>query len=124
MAMTVLVDTDYAIDFLRGRNEAKSLMNLFIERTAFLSILSVYELYAGMRASEEMVTDNFIRACVIEPINEEIAKKAGRLRFTYRQKGTTLSVVDCLIAETARYHGHRVATNNRKHYPETLFWDL
>jgi predicted nucleic acid-binding protein len=124
MTMTVLLDTDCAIDFLRGKNEVKNLIDLFQKRAAFLSVLSIYELYAGMKTSEQTATDDFIRACIIEPITEDIAKKAGRLRLSYRQKGLTLSVVDCLIAETARYHGHRVATNNRKHYPETLFWDM
>lgn len=121
--MTVLLDTDYAIDFLRGKNQQikKMISQLFIERIAFLSILSVYELYAGMKTHEQEVTDDFIRACTIQPINEEIAKKAGRLRFDYRKKGITLSLVDCLIAETARHHGYKVATHNKKHYPETLF---
>lgn len=123
MEKTVLIDTDYAIDFLQGRDKAKNLIHILQEGKAFLSVLSVYELYAGMQEQEQNATDHFIRACIIEPINEEIAKKAGRIRFKYRKQGITLSVVDCLIAETARNHAHQVATNNKKHYPETLFWD-
>ena len=117
---TVLLDTDYVIDFLRGRSSV--IIPLLQENIAFLSILSVYELYAGMRPGENQATEDFIQACHIEPITKEIAQKAGIFRFTHAQKGITLSVIDCLIGETARINNHRVATGNKKHYPENIFW--
>ena len=42
---TVLLDTDYVIDFLRGKSAV--IVPLLQENAAYLSILSVYELYAG-----------------------------------------------------------------------------
>jgi predicted nucleic acid-binding protein len=120
---TVLLDTDYVIDFLRGKLITKKIIiPLFEENRAFLSILSVYELYAGMYPNEKQATDDFIQACQIESVTMEIAKKAGTFRFKHRQKGTTLSIVDCLISTTALVNGHQVATNNKKHYPESSFW--
>jgi len=119
---TVLLDTDYVIDFLRGKSLA--IISLLKESTAFLSMLSVYELYAGMRPEEKQATDDFIQACKIEPVTMEIAKQAGIFRFENRQKGITLSIVDCIIAETARANNHLVATSNKKHYPKNLFWTL
>lgn len=119
-AQTILLDTDYAINFLRGIPETKKfILPLWKNQLAFLSILSVYELFAGMRIGEEEATNNFINACRIKPITLEIAKSAGQYRYKYQQKGVTLSVVDCLIAETARMNSHLIATNNRKHYPES-----
>ena len=60
---TVLIDTDIAIDYLRGHKEAIELIApLWEENRAFLSILSVYELYAGMREKEKDDTEVFIRA--------------------------------------------------------------
>ena len=117
---TVLLDTDYVIDFLRGTSSV--IIPLLKESLAFLSILSVYELYAGMRTGEEQSTNDFIQACRIEPVTIEIAKKAGEFRLKNRQKGITLSIVDCIIAETARTHNHQVATRNIKHYPSSSFW--
>ena len=119
---TVLLDTDVVIDFLRGRSSI--LVPLIENAVAYLSILSVYELYAGMRVEEEKVTNDFIQACHIEPVSMEIAKAAGMTRLKYRQQGITLSVVDCIIAETARLHHHQVATDNKKHYPDSVFWTL
>lgn len=63
----VLVDTDIAIDYLRGLQYAKDLMlTLWDANTAYFSILSVYELYAGMKEDEQEDTENFITACNAE----------------------------------------------------------
>ena len=120
---TILLDTDYVIDFLRGKIESKTqIVPLLKENRAYLSVLSVYELYAGMRPNEKEATDYFIQACHVEFVTIEIAKSAGISRFNYRQKGTTLSIVDCIISETARINHHHIATNNKKHYPDSVFW--
>jgi|SRR5579872_3700197 len=116
---TILLDTDFAIDFLRGNLEMIEIIKPFWEKKiAFLSLLSVYELYAGMRPDEKEVTDNFINACQLEPLTLEITKKAGEYRSRYRAMGLTLSIVDCLVAETAKTNNHLIATKNVKHFPE------
>ena len=54
---TVMIDTDIAIDYLRGKSSAKDLiLPLWKTNTAYLSILTVYELYAGMRENEREET--------------------------------------------------------------------
>jgi len=69
LMQSVLIDTDIAIDYLRGSEEAARLLEqLWNNNTAHLSILSVYELYAGMRATEKEATEDFINACNIEPV--------------------------------------------------------
>lgn len=119
---TILLDTDFVIDFLRG--DAR-MMNIIIplweKNIVFLSILSVYELYAGMRPNEKEATDNFINACQIEPLTVEISKEAGKYRSQYRAKGETLSIVDCIIATTAKMNRHLIATRNIKHFPEKKY---
>ncbi|MEI6826293.1 MAG: PIN domain-containing protein [Desulfuromonadales bacterium] len=115
----VLVDTDVAIDFLRGLPYAQPLMAaLWAEGYAVLSVLSVYELTAGMRNAEKISTNNFIDASVIEAVTVEIAFKGGELYRSYRAQGITLTSLDCLIAATALVRGYKVATRNDKHYPE------
>lgn len=116
---TVLVDTDVAIDYLRGLEFARELMlKLWKSNSAFLSILSVYELYAGMRDDEEEDTENFINACVMEDITLDITKKAGYAYRLNRKKGITLTSIDCLVYATAVISGHRIATRNHDHYPD------
>ncbi len=115
----VLIDTDVAIDFLRGAVYAQPLLaGLWADGRAIISVLTVYELTAGMRDAEKVVTHNFIEACVIELVSTEIAVKGGELYRKYRAKGVTLTSIDCLIAATALVRGFKVATRNVKHYPE------
>lgn len=117
--LTVIVDTDVAIDYLRGIPYANELMlGLWDGNTAYLSILSVYELYAGMRENEIEDTGNFIDACIIEPVTIETARKAGEIYRRYRKEGLTLTSIDCLVNATAVVKGHKIATKNKEHYPD------
>lgn len=115
----VLIDTDIAIDYLRGESSAKDLiLPLWKGSKAYLSILTVYELHAGMRENEREDTENFINACNIEPITIEIAQKGGEIYRHYRRQGITLTSTDCLINATAIVKGHKIATRNKEHYPD------
>jgi hypothetical protein len=119
----ILFDTDYLIDFLRGKITARDvIVKALSADCAHISILTVYELYAGMKQGEEKATENCINAFRIEPVTLDISKKAGMMRFRYRQQGITLSIVDCIIAETARAYDYQIATMNKKHYPHVEFY--
>jgi predicted nucleic acid-binding protein len=122
----VLIDTDVAIDYLRGAEYARDLIvKLWAEDKACLSILSVYELYAGMRDSEQKRTEDFIDACILEVVSIGIAREAGALYRHSRTKGSTLTPIDCLISATASVNGYKIATRNRGHYPDKkLLLDL
>jgi predicted nucleic acid-binding protein len=116
---SVIIDTDVAIDFLRGNAYAKDLLlPLIISNSACLSILTVYELHAGMRENESVRTQDFINACAIQPVTMEIAIKAGEFRRYYKTKGLTLTAIDCLIAATADVCKFKIATRNINHYPD------
>ncbi len=115
----VLIDTDVAIDFLRGEAYAQPVIAaLWREGRALLSVLTVYELTAGMREKERAPTLDFIGACLIEGVTGEIAVHAGDLYRQYRAKGITLTPLDCLIAGTARIKGCKILTRNIAHYPQ------
>ncbi|HBR16824.1 MAG TPA: hypothetical protein DD725_04330 [Deltaproteobacteria bacterium] len=120
----VLIDTDIAIDYLRGESSAKDLiLPLWKGSKAYLSILTVYELHAGMRENEREDTENFINACNIESITIEIAQKGGEIYRHYRRQGITLTSTDCLINATAIVKGHKIATRNKEHYPDKkMLW--
>ena len=115
----VLIDTDVAIDFLRGEPYARDLLlPLWNLSRAYMSVLTIYELYAGMKEKEREPTNDFIGACLIEPVTQEIAAKGGEWRASYRERGISLTAVDCLIASTALLQGHKIATRNVRHYPD------
>lgn len=116
---TVLIDTDVAIDYLRGIPYTKSLLiPLWQSARCFMSILSVYELFAGMQSEERIVTQNFVAACCIESVDLTIAERAALHYQSHRKKGLTLTTVDCLIYATAILRDHKIATKNIRHYPD------
>ena len=121
----ILIETDVAIDYLRGKDYARQFVDALWEQgKAHLSILSVYELLAGMRRDEEEATRSFIEACYVEDLNFEIVDTAGAFYRKYRKQGITLVAIDCLIMATAFVRGLKLATRNIKHYPEKdiLLW--
>lgn len=77
-------DTDIAIDYLRGKEEVKEILErLWDEGKAYLSVISVYELSCGMREGEEEMTEAFIDRCEVVEVNRSIALEAGRLYREY-----------------------------------------
>ena len=112
----VLFDTDILIDILRGREAIRTfLLDLTDHSVPCCSVISVAELYAGMRPEEKHATDILLDALVIVPVTQEIAETAGR--FKRRMKRRRLELADCLIAATAFVEGVTLATGNTKDYP-------
>ena len=117
--MKVIIDTDIAIDFLRGDKAVENILSkLWEDNATCISILSVYELFAGMKKNEKDDTLNFINASAVEHISLEIAEYGGELFKKYRKAGITLTTVDCLIMATAYLKKYKIFTRNIKHYPE------
>jgi predicted nucleic acid-binding protein len=112
----VLFDTDILIDILRGREAIRTfLLDLTDHSVPCCSVISVAELYAGMRPEEKHATDVLLDGLVIIPLVREIAEVAGR--FKSRVKSRRLELADCLIAATAFVEGATLATGNTKDYP-------
>ena len=113
-----LLDTDILIDFLRGRREARVFLGRYaaVAEPPVISVVSVTELWAGMRQGEESATGALLSALRKIPLSEEIALAAGNMLRTYRRShGTELG--DALIASTAVELGATLITRNIKHYP-------
>jgi len=112
----VLVDTDILINFLRGRDAAKNFLLSKIEDGPILcSVITVAEIFAGMRPQEEARTRALLDSLELVDVSRPVAEKAGR----YKNGVTShyLELDDCLIAATAYIHQAELATGNIKHYP-------
>lgn len=112
----MLVDTDVLIDYLRGRTEAVDYIDN-LSAPLFLSVLTVAELYAGVReGAERSKLDAFVSAFGIIPVDRDIAITGGLYRRDYgKSHGTGLA--DALIAATATVRGLTLITLNKKHFP-------
>lgn len=113
-----LLDTDILIDFLRGREEARTLVEQFISATEvpYISVVTVAELLAGMRRGEEEATEGLLGLFLKIPVSESIARSAGVILRRY-VKSHGLELGDAIIGATALATGAVLVTRNLKHYP-------
>lgn len=111
----LLIDTDVIIDYLRGRHEALTYLDN-LTNSLFMSVITVGELYAGVRDGDERVKlDTFLRAFVIITLDQTTALAGGLLRRDYG-KSHGIGLADALIAATAQQHNLRLVSLNRKHF--------
>ncbi len=117
--LKVLIDTDFAINYLQGEPNSKKIIEpLWFNNSAHLSLLSIYELHAGMKDHEEQYTQFFIQACQLQPLTQAIVAKSGDYYRYQRSRGLTLTSIDCMIYMTAKENNLKLLTRNLKHYPD------
>ena len=112
----LVVDTDVLIDYLRDQADAVLFLESCVQPLA-LSVVSVAELYVGVREGEERQRlDAFVAAFDSLPLEQEVAVQAG---LWCRQYGPSYGtgLADALIAATVAAIGATLATLNRRHFP-------
>ena len=115
-ARKILVDTDVLIDFLRRKEKAAKILDEASDNgDLYCSVITLAELYAGMRPAEKEDTEKLVAGMTILPVTESIARRGGRLRNDARPRNILLP--DCLIAATALEEECRLLTFNEKDYP-------
>ncbi len=116
--LTYLFDSDVLIDHLRQKTNLQTYVGESRPAVRFAcSTMTVAEVYAGMRVSEETPTRHLIEGLIHFPITSPIAEKAAQLQRDYGKKGTTIPLADCLIDATALLEKATLITTNARHYP-------
>jgi predicted nucleic acid-binding protein len=116
---TYLLDTSVIIDALNGKRKRAQLFKELLQQGHLLACcpINVTEVYAGLRAHEEMRTRQLLESLQYFPIDWPVARLAGLLKRDYAQKGVTLATTDVTVAAVAIHHQLTLITDNRKHYP-------
>jgi hypothetical protein len=116
MSDAILLDTDVAIDHLRGLPDAVAFFGgLTVQPST--SVVVVAELYAGVRdGGERAKLVAFLSGLIILPLTESIAIEGGLFRRQYG-KSHNVGLPDALIAATAKHAGLRLITLNSRHFP-------
>lgn len=113
--MTIF-DTDVIVEHLRGRRAATDLL-LGAGDTAAISVLTRFELLAGLRSHERRTVRLLLDSLMNVPVTVDIAQQAGEWARTYRSSHSGIGPVDYLIAASAEAHGAELLTLNVRHYP-------
>lgn len=117
--MRLMLDTSVLIDVLRGRKDRRLLLRRLVGEGHSLSttVLNVAELYAGMRAGEEVRTEEFLDALECVELRSSAARLAGQLKSAWQKRGRTLTLSDTIIAAVAIEQQCVLLTDNRKDFP-------
>ena len=118
--MTVLIDSNVMIDFLKGiESSIKKIQQIIQEnKPIFITTISIYEVYMGIIANlyskegppskvPELLMDyeKFLLKCHILNFTREAAEKSADLFAQSQGKGITIKENDCQIAGIALTHG-------------------
>lgn len=113
-----LFDTDVLIEHLKGNEEATALLlDASSAGQAAISVLTRFELLAGMRSNERSQIRQLLDSLPNLEISTEVATRAGELARNYRRSHEGISSIDYLVAATAEIEGLDLITRNVKHFP-------
>ena len=119
--MRYLIDTDWVVDYLRGRPAALQLLASLSDDEVFISLITYGEIYDGVDQSTYPQTAEagfrrFLVDVEILPLDAAVVRRFFRIRGNLRRQGTPLDDPDLLIAATALDFGLILVTRNRRHF--------
>jgi hypothetical protein len=117
--VSVLLDTDIAIEILRARDQdilSKWSGHIVSGTAIFYSPMTVAEVWAGARPKEYETISRFFRPLICVPTEYKIGQLAGEYIRQYG-KSHSLDIADAIIAATTVQLQATLWTRNRKHYP-------
>jgi tRNA(fMet)-specific endonuclease VapC len=119
---TYLLDTDIAIELLRGRNVHVAEQLASRNRNAiFLSTVTVAELMFGALRSRKpqesiVICRQFCSAFQLVELDRDAGERSGVIRADLEGRGERIGAYDVLIAGIALARGHILATHNVREF--------
>ena len=119
--MKYLVDSDWIVDYLAGRQHAIDLLSSLANEGMAISLITFGEIYEGIyyggdpQRSEEGFR-KFLRGVDVLPLNRTIMQRFAHIRGELRRKGQLIGDPDILIAASAIYYDLILLTRNKKDY--------
>lgn len=115
----IVVDTTIIIDHLRDVPRARQAIAEAVGGGHRLvgSVLTRTEVLAGMLPGEEAATTSLLRLPRWEPVDVDVADRAGHFANRYRHSHSSIDTVDFVVAATAVGLGADVWTRNVRHFP-------
>lgn len=115
----MILETTFVIDFLKGREDAKTKMKYLIDQniSAELAAPTVFELYGGLiqfgkGEKEQQKMISFLKGITIYPLDDESAKIAGIIDGNLMKSGLEIDTEDSMIAGIAIKNNKKVLTRD------------
>lgn len=113
----ILLDTSILIDFIRRSNKREAILTQLVRtgHKLYVSIITHTEIYSGKSVWEEKEAarevEELFSGIQVLPLEVEISKRAGEIKVGFES-----TIVDAIIAATAREHSLSLATLNIKDF--------
>ena len=128
--MTYLVDSDYVVDYLKGRPAAIPLLDSLVPEGLAISIITYAEVYEGIyygRTPQQYrrIFRRFLQGVQVLGISRPVAERFAILHGELRAQGLLIPHPDLFIAATAVHHGLTLVTRNIRHFeriPDLLLY--
>lgn len=119
--MSFLIDTDWVVDYLKGRQAAIDLLARLENTAVGLSLITYVEIYQGIYygtnpEAHEAAFQRLLHVVEVIGLNEEIMLRFARIRGALRAVGQSIGISDVIIAATAIHHDLTLITRNRRHF--------
>lgn len=117
-----LIDSDYIIDFIKGKENAVGLINLLAKRGISTSVICVCEVLEGIYFTENLKKaglkefTEFLKSLKIIGVDFLVASQFASIRGRLRLKGQLIDNFDLLIASTCIVNNLTLVTDNKKHF--------
>lgn len=118
MRLAYLVDTDWAVWWMRGRSGVVALLTPRERDGLAISVVTLAELYEGIESTRDpgaarLVLNDFLKLVTVIPFSEKVAARFGTESARLRRLGQPLPDFDLVIAATAIQHGLTLLTEDR-----------
>lgn len=119
--MSYLVDSDWAVHYLRGSTAHVRRLDTLMTDGVGLSVVSLAELYEGVfRSNDQPASERqlelFVSQVSLYPLDSITCRIFGEQRSRLRETGALIGDLDILIGATALRHGFTLLTDNRRHF--------
>ncbi|MFB6158191.1 MAG: type II toxin-antitoxin system VapC family toxin [Candidatus Nanohalobium sp.] len=117
--MGYLIDTDWAVDYLKGVDEKVKFLQSHEE--LYISTLTVGELVEGIEDSssrEQRMNslEDFLSGITVLAFTKQIGVEFGKIRNKLRKEGEMIGDIDTMIGATGKTHDLEILTDNKQHF--------
>jgi tRNA(fMet)-specific endonuclease VapC len=119
--MKYILDTDWIINLLAGRQDAKVRIEQLDQEEIGISLVTVAEIYESafnyINPEAHIQTfRSFLSNFQLLNLNLPVIEKFAEVRAHLRRRGQMISDFDILLGATAMHHNLIVLTYNKKHF--------
>jgi predicted nucleic acid-binding protein len=119
--MRYLIDTDWLIDYLKGKIAAGQLLDHLVHEGIAISLITYGEILEGIYfgknpKEQEQVFRAFLRVARILPLTESCLERFATIRGGLRAQGQLIGDADILIAVTALDFDLTLVSQNLNHF--------